>query len=88
MAVFAGQPVDQNGVVTSKALDDRVGCAVLAELARRCPETDHEIYYVFTTQEEVGLRGARTAAYSIMPHLALAIDVTRTGDTRKVSMGP
>ena len=87
MAVFAGQPVDQNGVVISKALDDRVGCAVLAELARRCPETDHEIYYVFTTQEEVGLRGARTAAYSIMPHLALAIDVTRTGDTPKSKYG-
>jgi len=81
MAVFAGEPVEQNGRVISKALDDRVGCAVLAELAMKHPETDNEIYYVFTAQEEVGLRGARTAAFGIMPDLALAIDVTRTGDT-------
>ncbi|NLW02308.1 MAG: M42 family metallopeptidase [Clostridiaceae bacterium] len=87
MAVFEGRPVQQNGLVISRALDDRVGCAVLAELARRCPETDHEIYYVFTVQEEVGLRGARTAAYAIRPDLALAIDVTRTADTPKSRHG-
>lgn len=81
MAVFAGEVIEQDGRVISKALDDRAGCAILAELARRCPETEHEIYYVFTTQEEVGLRGARTAAYDIMPDLAIALDVTRTGDT-------
>jgi len=83
MAVFAGSPVKQGEIVISKALDDRIGCALLVELARKCPETDNEIYYVFTTQEEVGLRGARTAAYSIRPDMALAVDVTRTGDTPK-----
>jgi len=87
MAVFEGRPVEQNGLIISKALDDRVGCAILAELARRCPATDNEIYYVFTTQEEVGLRGARTAAYAIRPDLAIAIDVTRTGDTPKSKPG-
>ncbi|HOK43555.1 MAG TPA: M42 family metallopeptidase [Thermoclostridium caenicola] len=88
MAVFAGEPVEQNGRVISKALDDRVGCAILAELAMKRPETDNEIYYVFTTQEEVGLRGARTAAFGIMPDLALAIDVTRTGDTPSCTHRP
>lgn len=87
MAVFEGRPVEQNGLIISKTLDDRVGCAILAELARRCPATDNEIYYVFTTQEEVGLRGARTAAYAIRPDLAIAIDVTRTGDTPKSKPG-
>lgn len=92
MAVFAGETIEQNGRIISKALDDRAGCAILAELARRRPETDNAIYYVFTTQEEVGLRGARTAAYGIMPDLALALDVTRTGDTpncphRAVALG-
>jgi len=92
MAVFEGRPVERNGLVVSKALDDRIGCAVLVELARKCPETSNEIYYVFTTQEEVGLRGARTAAYAIRPDMAIAVDVTGTGDTpksvaRAVSLG-
>lgn len=81
MAVFAGDTVKQSGRVISKALDDRIGCAVLVQLALNAPKTDNEIYYVFTTQEEVGLRGARTAAFGIIPDMALAIDVCCTGDT-------
>lgn len=81
MAVFAGDIVKQNGRLISKALDDRIGCAILVQLALNAPETDNEIYYVFTTQEEVGLRGARTAAFGIVPDMALAIDVCDTGDT-------
>jgi len=53
---------------------------VLIEAAKRI-KTDNDVYFVFTTQEEVGLRGARTSAYTINPDLALAIDVTDTGDT-------
>lgn len=81
MAVFTGGTVEQNGKIISKTLDDRIGCAILVKLALSCPQTDNEIYYVFTTQEEVGLRGAKTAAYGIMPDMAIAIDVTKTGDT-------
>lgn len=81
LAVFEGETLIQNGVVVSKALDDRIGCAVLLELALRQPKTNHEIYYVFTAQEEVGLRGAKTAAFGIVPDMALAVDVTKTGDT-------
>lgn len=81
LAVFVGETVQQNGKVISKSLDDRVGCAVLVKLAQSKPKTDNEIYYVFTTQEEVGLRGARTAAFGIVPDMALAIDVCDTGDT-------
>ena len=81
LAVFQGETIEQNGKVISKTLDDRAGCAILLELAMSRPETDNEIYYVFTTQEEVGLRGAKTAAYGIMPDMAVAVDVTKTGDT-------
>ena len=45
--------------------------------------TPHELFFIFSTQEEVGLRGATTAAYGVDPELALAVDVTRTGDTPK-----
>jgi len=81
MAVFEAGIVLQNGRIISKSLDDRIGCAVLVQTALNQPETDNEIYYVFTVQEEVGLRGAGPAAYGLMPDMALAIDVTATGDT-------
>ncbi|RCX16376.1 endoglucanase [Anaerobacterium chartisolvens] len=81
VACFEGAAVMQNGMITSKALDDRSGCAVLVSTIRALPETDNELYFVFTVQEELGLRGARTAAYQIQPDLAVAVDVTLTGDT-------
>ena len=57
-----------------KALDDRVGCAELVEILRG--EYAFDLYAVFTTQEEVGLRGARVAGYRINPDVALALEGT------------
>jgi endoglucanase len=67
----------------AKSLDDRIGCAVLIETLRRLKQTPHEVYFVFSVQEEITSVGARTAAYSIDPDLAIAVDVTGTGDTPK-----
>lgn len=69
--------------LVSKAMDDRVSVAVMIQALRQLAHTPHELYFVFTAQEEVGVRGAATAAYGLDPHLGLAIDVTRTGDTPK-----
>ncbi len=80
------RPMDANGQrLTSKAMDDRIGCAVAIETMRRLKEKPgpHEVYFVFTVQEEVGLRGATTAGYGLYPDLAIALDVTLTGDTPK-----
>ncbi len=65
----------------SKAMDDRVCAAVLIETLKTLKSSPHELYFVFSTQEEVGLRGATTAAYSIDPDLGIATDVTMSGDT-------
>ncbi|ADL07924.1 Cellulase [Thermosediminibacter oceani DSM 16646] len=67
--------------VTAKALDDRAGCAVLIRALQNLKNPKFDTYFVFTVQEEVGLRGARTSAYGIEPDLAIAVDVTSTGDT-------
>jgi endoglucanase len=61
-----------------KALDDRVGCAALLELME--VEASFPLYFVFTVQEELGLRGARVAAYGIDPDLSLTIEGTSAGD--------
>ena len=65
----------------AKSMDDRVGCAVAIEALRRIRNTPHELYFVFTTQEEVGTRGAQTSAYGIDPEIGFSIDVTGWGDT-------
>lgn len=67
----------------AKSMDDRVGCAVQIEVMRTLKKCPHDVAFVFSVQEEVGLRGAKTAAHAIDPHLGIAIDVTRTGDTPK-----
>jgi putative aminopeptidase FrvX len=65
----------------AKSMDDRISCAVLIETLRRLKTTPHAVFFVFSVQEEVGLKGARTSAHGIDPDLGIAVDVTRTGDT-------
>lgn len=67
-------------VVKGKAFDDRAGCAVLAELLKRFDDPSITLFGAFTVQEEVGLRGARAAAYNLNPDLAVAIDATAAAD--------
>jgi endoglucanase len=71
-----------NGYVTGKAFDDRAGCTVLIETARRLADETPPvtIAFAFVFGEEVGLRGARTATYQIEPDLALAIEGTIGAD--------
>ncbi len=66
--------------VVSKALDDRVGVYVMIEAVRKATASTAEIYAIATTQEEIGLRGAHAAAYSIDPDIAIALDVTIAAD--------
>jgi endoglucanase len=67
--------------LVAKSMDDRVGVLVAIEALRALKSTPHDLYFVFTTQEEVGTRGAATSAYGIDPDVGIAIDVTPAGDT-------
>ena len=67
--------------VAAKSLDDRIGCVVLIETLRALVSTPHELFFVFSVQEEVGLRGATTSAYGLEPDLGLAVDITLAADT-------
>ena len=69
--------------LVAKSMDDRIAAVVSIETMRALKKSPHEVYFVFSVQEEVGLRGAITAAYGVDPDLGLAVDVTRSGDTPK-----
>ena len=74
----------QGDALFAKALDDRVGCALLVELFKErgfAPELD--VYAVFTVQEELGMRGAQAAVYQVQPELALVLEGTTANDMPK-----
>lgn len=71
------------GTVKAKALDDRSGCFVLLELIKEEPEYD--TYFVFSVQEEIGMRGAGTAAYIVEPDAAIVLEGTTAGDIAGVA---
>lgn len=67
-----------SGMLKAKAIDDRIGCAVMLKLLESGPEVDS--WYVFTVQEEVGTRGAGPAAHRLKPDTALILEGTTAGD--------
>ena len=76
---FAGDFVEfGNGFIKSKALDDRVGCAILIEMIRS--ELEYDAWFSFSVQEEIGTRGAQTAAFTIAPDYAIVVETTTAAD--------
>jgi putative aminopeptidase FrvX len=77
------------GRYAAKAFDDRIGCALLVETARRLKERNLRppatIYFVGSVQEEVGLRGSQTATQTVKPDLGMALEVGVAGDHPGVS---
>lgn len=67
-----------NGFVKAKALDDRVGCAILIEMIRS--ELEYDAWFSFSVQEEIGTRGAQTAAFNIAPDYAIIVETTTAAD--------
>lgn len=80
VCVFDGETYSQNGMVLTPYADDLVACTVLLRVMERLKESPYDLYFVFTVQEEVGLRGAGTSAHRIAPEMGIAVDVCGTGD--------
>ena len=68
--------------IVSKALDDRFGCAVMLDMIDS--QTEYDAYFVFLVQEEVGLRGSVTAAYTVDPDYAIVLESTTAADVAGV----
>lgn len=81
--VSAYKPLANPRYVATKAWDNRVGCAIISELLRNIQgqELPCELYLVGTVQEEVGIRGAKTAAQKINPDICISTDIGAYGDT-------
>ncbi|MCK5848131.1 MAG: M42 family metallopeptidase [Caldisericia bacterium] len=84
-ATYDSSFVDMGNRYMSKAMDDRIACAILINVIQTLKSNHHDLYFVFATQEEVGLVGSKAAAYGIEPDYGIALDVTATGfrDTPK-----
>ncbi|MEB2837120.1 MAG: M42 family metallopeptidase [Desulfurococcales archaeon] len=88
LGIHVGSPVDldretirlQGDRVTGKAMDDRAGVAAIIEAFKSLDGQEADVYLVAAVQEEVGLKGARVAAYSLSPDIGLAVDVTTAND--------
>jgi len=82
-AAFDSEPRLYGNMLKAKAIDDRIGCAVMLKLLQEGPAVD--AWFVFTVQEEQGLRGATAAAYRIKPDIGITIEGTTAADLSFVS---
>lgn len=80
VAMYEGEPQQVGQMLLSPYCDDLIACAALLSAMSQVEKSENDLYFVFTVQEEVGLRGAATAAYAIDPDFGVCMDVTRTGD--------
>lgn len=81
--IYKSNYSENDNIIFSKCLDNRIGCYVAIEAIKQIKSSKNDLYFVFTTQEEVGLRGAKTSAYKINPDIGIALDITGSGDTPK-----
>ena len=76
---FLGEPEELGeGILKDKAIDDRIGCAIMLSLLKE--ELPMDVTFAFTAQEEVGTRGAFAAAFSVKPDIALVLETTTAAD--------
>lgn len=85
---FVGSFVLQGDYVISKSLDNRAGCCALLYAVKTAERFKNDLYFVFTVNEELGLRGARAAAVGVCPDYAVVLDVTPTGDVPSAEKRP
>lgn len=84
-AVMNGEYALLGDKIKSKALDDRIGCALLIKLLQK--ESEYDFYASFSVQEEIGLRGAKAAAYTQNPDSAIVLEATTAADTAGTPQG-
>lgn len=80
-ACFAGSFFESGEYFIGKALNDRVGCAILIETLKQLKKSPHDLFFVLSVQQKVGARGAGAAAYAIQPDIAFVLDAAAASDS-------
>jgi len=73
----------QNGIIRSKAIDNRLGCAIMLDMMKQ--ELEYDCVFAFTVQEEIGCKGAGAAAFNLEPDICVVLEATTACDTAGVS---
>ncbi|MCL2565743.1 MAG: M42 family metallopeptidase [Defluviitaleaceae bacterium] len=79
--VYCNETYVDDNIIMTPALDDRIGCYIMIEAAKKLKNPVYDTYFVFTVQEEIGLKGARASGYTVDPDYAISFDVTGSFDT-------
>ena len=82
---FNSDYFENDYTIQSKALDDRLGCFLMVEMIKK--DLPYDMYFTFVVQEEVGLRGAKVASYTVNPDFAIVLESTTAADIPNVSEG-
>ncbi len=78
-AYFSSEYIELgNDTIKAKAVDDRFGCALMIDMINS--DLEYDLYFTFTVQEELGLRGAKVAAYTVNPDIAIVVETTTAAD--------
>ncbi|MCL2171755.1 MAG: M42 family metallopeptidase [Defluviitaleaceae bacterium] len=86
--IYANDTFINDDIIMTPALDDRIGCYIMVEAAKKLKNPVYDTYFVFTVQEEIGLKGGRTSGYTVDPDIALSFDVTGSADTPNCLKAP
>lgn len=73
---FSSKLVENESIIAGKALDNRISCYCLWRVIKECQDFENDMYFCFTVQEEIGMRGARVAKTTIRPDICINIDVS------------
>lgn len=84
---FESELIETDKLYIGKALDNRVSCYVLYEIIKKLNVLKNEVDFVFSVQEEVGMRGARVAISELSPDIVMVLDVSPVGERNSLKMG-
>jgi len=83
---FEGRFKEGEEYYSGKALDNRISCVCLLELIKKNIKTEADIYYIFTVQEEIGMRGSRVAKSTLIPDMCINLDVSAECDMNSIML--
>lgn len=87
VGTFYNNYIENGNIIMSKSLDNRLGCFVLLDAIDNLKDLDNDVYFVFTTQEEVGLKGAKVISNALKPDIAISVDTISVEGIEQLEIG-